>query len=377
MLCALLSIGLIIAPGSRTGQGRSDGATLLRAVWNAYESNRAGFTFGSASFRYSDGFASDVDRARRGRLDRSLEGTGRYTFAGKQGYYGLEFGIEALEAGAHRVTNTRIALRVTSVKTITDGSSTLRATISPTLDVSDRESVTVDLLPGASDFAQRVVFPMSLGVPAEFRSDTVAEGLRQTVEGVAGYRLLEADENATYEGRPALKLVIEEPGPINSTYWIDPDRGAIPRRAVIESAGAKSRCEIYLDDIRQVPGNGWLPFSRTVWFSNDGVTRRLLVDSADFRVRPDQSSFRLEFGRPVVVHDMVRMKTYPSETAWDLSRLPSSRAVGATSAPRAGSPPAEPLPGERENPPFWPWLALAGSGVIVAVMVFAYIHNRS
>ncbi len=343
---------------------------ILGAIMGIAVENDAKFPHGLCRFRHQDGYTATLDDARAGRLDRLAEGTGSYLFEGNHGKYERVFPFNVLVANTTWVDANHLSSRLACCRVATNGKATIEENIS-----AGRDGKTPvygrGIYAGRNSFDSSLVFPIMLGCPVESRGDFIG-GIRMMLAGSTQLKLVRLDPNAVREGRSLVQVIIARDKNLWED-WIDLERGGI---AVYHKSTnySGSWTEVFQDDIRLVPGHGWLPYTHTSRFSDQGRTWRTIVEQAEFDKPLPPGAFKLTLSEPDFLPDPITGVAYPKpQKVWDLDNLPSVGPSRPMATPRpkskaeAGRPAAilPPMLGELTAPRYpMTTIFLVGAGVV-------------
>ena len=202
---------------------------------------------------------------------------------------------------------------------MTNGKATIREEMTAGIDGA-LSTTFRGVVPDRAQFDMHVVFPIHLGRPSAVRGDFTS-GIRQLLDGSPHLKLLRLDPKATREGRSLVQMILTRN---NTRYesWIDMERGGIVVYQRTTSP-TKRQTEEFQDDIRLVPGHGWLPFVWTSYSQNEGRTHRILVEQAEFDRPLAATAFQITLSEPFRLSDPTTDLPYPkAQRTWDLDNLP-------------------------------------------------------
>jgi hypothetical protein len=308
--------------------GRDDtNDSVLVAVLNAFDANRASFSYGTIKYQHVIGQASS-------------EGDFSFQDKKKTSIANCEFLFVGSNCRFERVYQQNEEHRqVRNLRVVTNGQGSLLDSNAPPY-----------ISPGRDTFDECAIVPLSLGFSKS--RDSISKIGEMVLEKKAGCRLTSILENQIVDGTSTIKLTIESDVFANE-YWVDLARGAIP--IMTRSTNKKDkifRIERY-QDIKAIPSKGWLPMKWS-YFLSQGLAQTISIIHYDFEKIPEESSFTLKFPKPVRMPDMSKRVTYPPQISWNLSNLPNVDSPLNTKMTNSTiekiSPPNH--PGERE--PF-PW----------------------
>ena len=363
---------LVAALGSiRGGTPPGDRGELLRSIAGAYEENRAKFPHGIVRYETLDGFADSTSKAREGSLREVATAPCEYTFDGKHALGSRLFPAEDM-AGTTTVVGNRSWSRLNSFRAVTNGALTLLEQVS-SVPGPQRTCRGAVIVAGDSTCYRSIeLFPLDLGFSEGARHD-LGGFLRMVLDKAEGTAIEAIDMDARLDDIRVAKLTLKGRNG-TGTYWLDLERGAIPLYWRDDVGGALTEC--FLDDVRAVPGHGWLPFRATVCMSG-GRVKHVALRDVDFDRKPARTAFRLGFPEPIPMANMASGRAYKPRRVWDLDDLPAANSAAAQpiALPSPGAFQPD-LPGEREapGPPYSTYAAVAASILIVAT---ALIYRRS
>jgi hypothetical protein len=365
-----LAVAFVLTSQLAGGTGRAD---MLAAIAGASDENRAKFPHAVVRFDFEDGLADSTDAARTGDMRDRCTAKGSYAFVNegsrRQWKYCKEFDETDFAAHTTKISESQFTTRLDSVRAVADGSCTLLDRIG--WIGSSKLNHSAEIHPGMDDFFQHARFPCDLGFPDDYRHDLAAE-IRLALRAEGGAAVESVDDNVKIAGQPAVRIVLKF-GTGRSTYMVDPAKGWIMVHSHFEAKGGPAGDEFY-DDIRAVPGRGWLPFQWTYHVA--GRAKRLVITQADFEKPPDRSEFRLEFPEARRMADLAKGLYYTEkQKTWDMAKLPSPsspavRPLNARSAPAASPGVQLEPPGEIEARPWYQTaslivVALGAAGIVI------------
>lgn len=366
---ALYFVIVAQGPGDRP---EAEMASLLRAVADAYEENRARFNFGSVEFEYWDGYARNLEAATRGDLNDAHRAEGSFAFDGPNALYSRRFSDEAMAATTVESGGGWRSSRLDSLRVLTNG----MVTFTERVDFAGAGRGNAQghvISPGVDDFFQFASVPLDLGRPQDRRQDLAAV-IRMVLDGKAGFGVEAIEEGVDVEGVSTIRIALKLPNGMR-TYWVDLERGSIPIRVQEDVAGG-NQIDLHHGDIRYVEGRGWLPFAMTT-FLKGGRVKRLVVERAAFASPPARETFRIELDRPTAVANVAEGRGYTARTVYDLNNLPGPSSRESTPLGTAMLPGRDlSLPGVREAPRP-PYFTIGAIAIACAVAVIAWRRARS
>jgi len=366
------------SPSGLSGNDR----TILSAISGIAVENHAKFAHGSCRFRHQNGTTATSDDARAGRLDQPAEGTGSYVFQGDRGKYEHVYPFDVLAANTTWAGASHSASRLAYYRMATNGKAMIQEGVT-----ADRDGKTPiyarGIYAGRGFYDSGMIFPMLLGSPVDIRGDFIGS-IRMMLAGSTQLKLVRLDPNAVREGRPLVQIIIARDEE-QWEDWIDLERGGISVYNKTTNY-LKSWTEEFQDDIRLVPGHGWLPYTLTSRYSEKGVTNRIIIEQAEFDQPLPPGAFKLSLSEPALLSDPITNANYPKpQRVWDLDNLPSVNPNGPKATPRpmpkadAGPPAAvlQPMPGEL-TPPRYPLttIALVGAAVACGGAIFGWMRRN-
>ena len=374
---------LLLSVFSQVPSASADRAPLTEAVQTAILANRAVLSYGTIHFTYTVGNAKDAEAAGRGELQDKWVAEGLYIYDGHRARYECIFAAADMLAERTDLGSGSSETLLMSDRFLTDGKVSLFDILHPSgakgipspagKDLS-LYSHTSQINPGTDTFFNSVLIPIGLGDPNY--KDNLTGQFEAAKTGQEGWKLIDVDEHAKWEGFDVALLTFECPGG-KSKSWVDLERGAITRlRQSIPKARGPSGEDRY-GDIRQVAGKGWVPFSWTI-FVEGGFAKQLVIQEADFVKRPDPSLFQMEYPAPTPMINTANYTRYEPRKVWNLAELPSPTAPGVRRIPPSApsSSPNPPLmPVESEPIAVWAIVCLV-FGMIIVLASVTYWRRR-
>ena len=364
---ALTMAFALLSQGPATKVEAKD-ANLLRAVADAFDANRAGFTCGSVNFEYWDAYANDVSAAIDGRLSDPYEARGTYSFDGKDALYTRLFSTQAMAATDVRISPTQGLSRLSSFRVLTNGESTFTERIGAlAVQVAPSEATLSPRVP--TSFFRTIEFPLDLARPEALRDD-LAQNIRTVLERKGGAEVEAIQEDAVFDEVKTIRIALKFPNGTR-TFWVDLEHGAVPVHTRDDVTGGEG-IDWHLGDIRFIEGCGWLPHAMTKYLAN-GRTNRLLIKQATFDNAPPRGTFRLSLDEPRTVADVSAGRAYVGQRTVDLNNLPKSSSRSSVPLGNSVSSGPDPvMPGERRSrPPYF-----SGSAIAFSLLVFAGVAWR-
>lgn len=347
----ILIVSLVVVLGSPVlsrGDDRENDQTALRSISGVIQENYARFPHGSVRFRFQDGFAPDSAQARAGHFTKSAEADGLLVFDQGHTRFQIIFPIDAMTKETTWPSSSQSSSWLSSFRYVTNNEVTLLETISAGRDGSPVFGR--GFLAGVDLANSHFEFPLTLGAP-QGKHGGISGNLLAVLEQNPIIRVTSLDLNATREGN---KLVRVNFSFLDSQQdcWADLERGGV---AVYDRLAQNGLVfEEFCEDIRQVPGHGWLPFLWTR-HASDGRTNRIIVDQADFDHPPTAKDFTLSLSRPAVLFDPRTERQYEGKHKdWNLDHLPPVVTDGAPPRriTKISQPPLPELPGEIDRPSY-------------------------
>jgi hypothetical protein len=342
-------------------------AEPLKALATSYGANRSLLRYGSIEFSSATGTAATPEAARSGQWMVRSETTGRYVFDGPRAYFENVFSREQMRANRRKIGDGRHSTTLHSRRVLTDGRITLSDRISLD-DSGDKFIRAAQVDPGTRVFYMNYACPLALGEP-DPKSFDLSHDVHLALDSRAYTWELRDD---SFEATPVMHLTLQS-GEFQRQYWIDVERGSIPREIRDQSGPGKPGMRIYHDDLRPVGDGAWLPFTMTIFF-HDGECKQLTIRKAEFGRRPPPSAFRMEFEEPEALINTADMVHYRPRKVWDLTELPSIASGEAHRVTLQDVPPPPVMRGQDEGGA-WSSL-LIPLGCLVALGVGGYFAYR-
>ena len=369
----LLCVSLPLVLGcSLTASAVADDGPTLSAIRNAYEANRASFAHGKVRSRWSVGTAAGIGPLLDGQWKSRVVTECVYTFDGGRAVceriYPLKTMVEdRRKAGARWISS------VLSVRVLTDG----KRTLIDHLNASDdgREILhTASLEDSTDSFYSSFTSPLNLGNPRD-SNFSIGSDIKRSLSPPRDVQMSVSEEEATVDGRKVVHLVGTF-GDAKRDYWVDLERGAIPLRILDTDAKNEPGWEMRYGDVRPAGNGAWFPYRMSLYLP-PGLSKDLVVDSADFEARPAAKDFRLEFPKAMPLDDPVKGIRYEPRAVWDVANLSGSSPVPSRRMSiQEPGPPAPAMPGEREAGPAWALPLTFGGLLLAGAGVFAYVRRR-
>jgi hypothetical protein len=135
---------------------------------------------------------------------------------------------------------------------------------------------------------------------------------------------------------------------------------------------------VFQDDLRSIPGLGWLPHRWVERQQEGGRTKRVVIREAKFE-KPPSSTFSLDFQEAFRLMDQSRDLSYPARDRWSLLDLPGANTAGTKVSKVAEFRlPAPVMPGEQARGANWPMVLLAlGAILLVLGLLRAFLVARN
>ncbi|GIW85861.1 MAG: hypothetical protein KatS3mg108_0185 [Isosphaeraceae bacterium] len=339
----------------------------LKALATSYAANRSLLSYGSIEISSAMGRAPTPEAARAGQWSVRREATGRYVFDGPRAYFETVFSLEQMKASRRKVGEGRYTTTLLSRRVLTDGRITLSDRICLN-DAGDQLIRAAQIDAGTRIFYMYYSCPLNLG-EADSKSFDLSYDIDRCLNANMYTWSLKDD---AFEGAPVIRLTLRS-GDFQRQYWIDVERGSIPREIRDQSGTGEPSMRIYYDDLRPVGCGAWLPFKMTVFF-RDGEAKQLTIRQAEFGSRPPPSAFRMEFDEPEALINTADMVHYKPRKVWDLAELPSVSSGDAHRIILEDVPPPPVMRGHDEGGT-WSDL-LIPSGCLVALGVGVYFVYR-
>jgi hypothetical protein len=342
-------------------------AETIRALALGYNENRSKFNHGKIQYRLIQGdFTTEAEI-------RSPLYIGRYTakcvyvFLKNDARIEQIFPTESMAAATTALSSTRASSSLLSFRYLTNGKLTFHYLIGYD-HASSALSGGTSIVAGPDQF-YTFDFPMAIGYPDSVRNDFGSD-VRSVITGEAKPTSFSVKENPDVDRVRTVEVtLVMKYG--QRTYWLDLDRGVVPTR-IHDKMDTGSTTETYFDDIRLVPGHGWLPFTRTVVLGPK-LVRKVVIDQVDFDSEPIPEEFRLELAEARSVFNQADGRGYPARKTWDLNRLST---YASKPSPSSGAT-APVLAGELEQPPWYPfWIIGIVVGLISMVLAIWYFRKQ-
>jgi hypothetical protein len=359
---------LVVASLVQQERGQSEADALAHALHDGFASNQSSFPFGQISFVYIRGIAKGDVSARSGDFGSSYTASCLYNYNGTTARYERIFRDEDMRAANKKVGN-EITSIIDTFRMATNGECTLYDSIAIAEKVKSRGT---KLSPGARDFDRDFQFPLSLGRPLVGGFYNLGKSLQGALQGEPGRRIKTVEAHFKYEGRDVVRVVLTTTtGEVE--YYVDTERGAVPLK-IVDRESASDRLAAqqvihYLDDLRLIPGHGWLPFKQSWWYSVDGRGYQIVLGEANFESPPGESAFALDFPKAISLVDAAKGIRYPPNRTWNVLRLPRTDSSGVEKVEYSSIPDdAVPkLPGEMPARSGYSLLILGAAAAALAV----------
>jgi hypothetical protein len=366
----------LAAPGMAPG---GPDTQLLETVRIAYMANRERFGQGTARFELIQGKAGSEEDARKGNLGQPVRASGFFAHAPGKARFDLLYPLDLMAQSASPAEGDRMLSSLTGVRCLTDGENTLLDDVSAAMDSQTRraaqpprEQHVLRIRRGAQPFYRELEFPLRPGHP-DGDLNNLAARIEQAAQGEDGWKLVSVNPDVPYEGTRVVEVVFER-GDVVSTYLVDLDHGAVPRRVHNVNRKKERFTTTCYDDIQLVAENQYLPFVQTISME-DGTAKRLQV--LDYKVGPPpESAFELRLAEPRPAIDQAHNIRLAARDVYRLRDLGGAlgradRRFTSTSKQPAIEPE---LPGERATDPFL-GRTLLGIGAAV-VLILAVVWYR-
>ncbi len=346
---------------------------VAKAVLNAQKANRSMLSRGKVLYRFYRGESKGEREALSGAWTDRTEAKCLLVFDGRRARLEQVYSIADLAAHTtfkgNEVSSSRSPVRVLTNGKVTLVDHQLLSEDGKTLNHQPIIEQGVEpYTREATDYIARLSRPD--GGEVDFRA------LESALKHESGLRLESVEPATLDDGTSTLHLKVAGPGYFVE-YWVDLERGGIPRR--IRTEGTEDHRSILQEyrDVRAVAQGAWFPY-RGVYFDRQSYSLEYLIDRADFELAPVDGEFQLEFEPPVALLDMPRGARYAPRKAWGLDHLPT---VGRPDAPRITiEPEAPPPPAQAGSLKPWGWEvylpATLGVGLI-AVVVYRATRARA
>lgn len=368
-------VGILLCHASHGSMERTtpDDRALMEAVARGYEANRAAIPYGSADFLYTTGSAADAEAAVAGDGQSRGQGKGRYVFDSSNRKFEIVYSLGDLTK-FRQLAGDRWIYGVNSRRMLTNGRLTL-SDVQTANPAGDKIVHTAQIDAGTSRFFSELTFPLKLG-DEEIGSLLLHHDIEQVLKNQSGWTLKAFADDASLDGVPVVYFHLGLPDG-DREYWVDVSRGSLPIR--VKQNWDHGFTMYLLGDFRQVNESAWLPFKQTI-YASDRDFKQIQITDADFKTRPPQSSFRMEFDEPIAMINSANMVHYSPQKVWNLSRLPGPSSPSATKIQSAAAPAAEvvPQPGERDSS--WRWgnvLMAAGALLVASLISFRVLKART
>lgn len=334
----------------------------LTAIRGMYDDNRNKFEAGVFEFEVINFADTDLDDAKRGTFGKSFSTTGFYAYDEKNAIYSLIYPDDMIRATSKNIDGNSVASPFHSFRGLTTHEISLVELIAPSPKGEMVRSA--HIRGGGEVFYQRVNFPIDLGFPEECKHD-LSRPFQAIVEGRAHIKLLKIDNDSVVDGIK-VSTISTSFLDVKETWMVNFSRACIPILRKFEPSNGSFNLHI-LDDIRFLPGRGWLPHKFLSWRSSRSG-RVVQITSAS--LGPVASNrFQLEYPEPIRMNNELSKVSYAPQKIWDLRKLPSRNSPDARpyNTTLAGDEPV--MPGEiaSSSPPYI-MLAVVAFGT----MAFAY-----
>lgn len=369
-VCALFAIA-----GGPAGAGENlydKHRKIFEYMKITYESNKQSMKFGLFKYQYTCGGADDVSAGLAGRLNHAMTASGFYAFDGQNARREQLFDARDLAADARDLGDGKVVSSIMCCRSLTDGRTTLWNSIhaDPGSDGAPRHAF--QILPTADYFYQNFDFPIYLGNPKPEAYD-LAHCIDYIASGDA--EVTAFDPEARLQDREVVHFTTRTKWG-EAEQWIDLERGAIPLRIRDTTFKRGAVTMMINDDLRAIPGHGWLPFSWLMIVQNT-IVRKIVIREADLDRPPSRTAFALAFPEPVGMTDQARSVTYPPRRIWSLLDLPAPGSPGVRryKLDESAPPPAMPVARSR-GWTLWPIAIVAVVLLLAGLAVRRGIHAR-
>ena len=332
-----------------------------------YESNKQSMVFGSFKYDYICGEADDVSAGLAGQLNHAMTASGFYAFDGPNARREQLFDARDLSAAARDRGDGNVVTSILSCRSLTDGRTTLWNSLHADPGSNGVPRHAFQILPTADYFYQIFDFPIYLGNPKPEAFD-LAYCIDHIASGDA--EVTAFDPKARFQDRQVVHFTTRTKWG-EGEQWIDLERGAIPLRIKSTTFKRGAVTMMINDDLRAIPGRGWLPFS-WMMIVQDRIVRKIVIREADLDRPPSRATFALAFPKPVGMTDQSRSVTYPPRRIWSLLELPAPGSPGVRKYKLDDSPPPPAMPGARSRAwPVWP-IAI----IVIVLLILAGLAAR-
>ncbi len=150
---------------------RNDDEKALRNIGEVYEANRAAFPFATIKFRSSVGTAASYEDAKSGRWNTRYDQYAFCAYDNKQARYEVVYPLGEMVARRKKGRQGRWLSPISSVRTLTDGTSSLVETVFPN-DAGDalKRSALISRVRGAGGRCRKYPCPSNLADETRVRS---------------------------------------------------------------------------------------------------------------------------------------------------------------------------------------------------------------
>ncbi len=319
----------------------------LKAIRGMYDDNRNKFEAGVFEFEVTEFSNTELEDAKEGRINDAFSTKGYYSYDEKNAIFSLIYPDDMIKATSKKVGSNRVATRFNNFRALTNHELSLIEILG--LSPNGEMARSAQIHGGAQNFYQGVNFPMDLGFPEEYRND-LSRPFQAIIEGRAIIKLLKIDNDTVVNGIN-VSTISTSFRDVKETWMVDFSRACIPILRKFETSEGRFNLQM-LDDIRFLPGRGWLPHKFITWRSSR--TGRI-VQITSVSLGPVASNrFQLEFPEPIGIKNQLSKVAYAPRKTWDLRKLPSLNLPDArpyVTMPAADEPV---LPGEiaSSSPPY-------------------------
>ncbi len=305
----ILQLLCIIIP-SESVLANKDLTSELNAIKIVFDENRNNFPHANFKFSYIIFSRTSIDQSEHAQFNDMLTADASFDYNDREAKYSRQFSASTLKATVKTIDSNQSSARAFNLRLLSNRRSTLEDLQVP-ID-KDNLAGSVEITEGFSAFTRMIEFPLDLGFSEEQRGDLSVE-FDHAINMRGGAQIISIDQQSS----GFLKVVLKQED-FTKTYFVDLEKGAIPRRVEFRRTDYTPTI-VLLDDLRLIHGKGWLPFSMTTIVGNGG--KHLHIKSVDF-TQKGHENFRLKFSAPVSVVDNIKRVGYAKHTIWDLDNLP-------------------------------------------------------
>jgi len=274
-----------------------DDNTSVRAILDAFVTNRDGFMFGEGEYLVYDGFAKTMDEAVGIELETAETCRVFWAFKGTTCRYDCIYDPEKTKATVRKLEGGITSASYMSTRRLTDGKRTLYVEVP--WDKTVVETGTVEH--GVERFLPQDVImptPLLLGFPKRTNPPHLFDFASALELGVAqqlGYEVKpEAEEQK--DGKTLIRLAFYQDGVLRRKYWVSIEQGGIPvRMDYFWKKGSEIFTRIENRSIVQHSNGHWLPHVvRLVQFNpNKFSIRELSITRFNADRAPTDNSLRV------------------------------------------------------------------------------------